>query len=85
MSTLKDALDAAAKAAYGEGWDQLSAMEQHIVRERTLPVVNAVLVHVREGIAQQLDYRAERQAENQNVGASKQLVYAARAARAWPS
>lgn len=85
MSALKEALDAAARAAYGDGWEELHPTAQDVVRERTLPLVNIVMVHVREAIAEQLDHRARMQSENHNIMASKQLVYAARAARRWPS
>jgi hypothetical protein len=85
MSTLKEALDAASKAAYGDGWEELHPTAKDVVRERTLPLVNIVLVHVREAIARQLDHRAEMQAGNHHIEASKQLVYAAREARRWPA
>jgi hypothetical protein len=81
----QELLDAAAAAAYGEGYEDLTPGEQAIVRERTLPVMNVVLVRVREGIAQQLEYRAEMQHKNKSISAAKQLTYAAAKARAWPA
>jgi hypothetical protein len=85
VSTLKEALESASKAAYGEGWEDLGPFEQAVVRETMLPIVNAILPHVREGIAQQLDYRAEMALKDKSVNACKQLTYAAAKARTWPA
>lgn len=83
MSGLVDALEAGAKAAYGEGWELLDDWEQEIVRDRMRPVLDAILVQVSEGIAEQLDRRAQAQAGCKHVAAHKQLTYAARDVRAW--
>jgi hypothetical protein len=83
MSTLTEAVEAGAEAAYGEGWEELGAFEQSIVRGAVLTVINAALPYIREGIALQLDHRAQLQAGCKHVAAHKQLTYAAADVRKW--
>jgi len=85
MSTLGAALDAAAAKAYGDGYEDLPLQAKYAVREHMLPVFNAILPHLRDGIAAMVDERAESQELFGQVQAGVQLRRAANDIRRWPS
>lgn len=83
MNGLGTALDAGARATYGDGYDDLPLTAKQQVREHVLPLFNAMLPLLREAFASLVEERAESAQRQGLVKATRQLNFAAQDIREW--
>jgi hypothetical protein len=85
VNALGQALDAGARAAYGDGYDDLTLREKHVVRERVLPIFNAIFPVLRNDIVSLVEARIERtKSYGGRTSAPTALRLAAAEIREWP-